>query len=92
MKRMSAKEFRDLGLLQEVNRKFLHPMGLALEVIIDDSGGIRFGEVWDYRADPEGMAFADNTISKDKALLVNGMFEEKRKTREEKLGYHIQPV
>lgn len=36
IKRMGAREFRDLGLLQEVNRLFLHPRGLALEVETDD--------------------------------------------------------
>lgn len=30
--RMSVHEFRAFGYLQEVNRKFLHPLGLALEV------------------------------------------------------------
>jgi len=29
-KTMSAVEFRELGLLQEVNRLFFHPRGLAL--------------------------------------------------------------
>ena len=34
--RMSVKEFRERGFLQELNRLFLHPLGLALEVIIDN--------------------------------------------------------
>lgn len=55
IKKMSAKEFRELGLLQEVNRLYLHPMGLALEIVVEDDGTEHFGEVWDYRADPEGM-------------------------------------
>jgi len=33
---MDIKEFKERGYLQEVNRKFLHPLGLALEVVIDD--------------------------------------------------------
>ncbi len=35
IKRMDITEFRDLGYLQEVNRLFFHPLGLALEVVIE---------------------------------------------------------
>lgn len=31
--RMAISEFRDGGYLQEVNRRLLHPLGLALEVV-----------------------------------------------------------
>ncbi len=39
MKKINIKEFREFGYLQEVNRRFLHPLGLALEVVIDDDDG-----------------------------------------------------
>lgn len=32
IKHMPITEFRDLGLVAEINRQFLHPLGLALEV------------------------------------------------------------
>ena len=35
IKYMSIKEFVEEGFLQEVNRQFFHPLGLALEVTID---------------------------------------------------------
>lgn len=35
IKRMDIAEFRRLGLVQEINRQMLHPLGLALGVIID---------------------------------------------------------
>jgi hypothetical protein len=54
---LSVKEFRELGFLQEVNRQFFHPVGLALEVVIDDNGSERLGRIWDYRDDPEGVWF-----------------------------------
>jgi hypothetical protein len=38
-KKIDIKEFRAKGFLQEVNRKFFHPLGLALEVKIDDVTG-----------------------------------------------------
>ena len=56
---MTVKEFRAAGYLRQVNRQFFHPLGMALEVVIDEEGNERFGEVWDYRDDPEGIRFAE---------------------------------
>jgi hypothetical protein len=36
IKRIDIKEFREFGYLQEANRLFLHPLGLALEVVVED--------------------------------------------------------
>jgi hypothetical protein len=36
VKRIDIAEFRERGYLQEVNRLMLHPLGLALEVVVDD--------------------------------------------------------
>lgn len=91
IKRMSAKEFRQLGLLQEVNRLLLHPIGLALEVIVNEDGTESFGQVWDYREDPDGMRFHDSTELDKNADSVKKMFEEKRVFREKNFGYHVQP-
>lgn len=96
-KKMTAREFMDIGLLQEINRRFLHPMGLALEVVINDlDNTCVFGEVWDYRDDPEGMIFSDSTINTkettEKEERVKEMFNEKKEVRENKFGWHIQPV
>lgn len=38
VKRMNVREFRERGYLQELNRRFLHPLGLALEVVIERCG------------------------------------------------------
>ena len=60
MKYMSIEEFKERGYLQEANRLFFHPLGLALEVSIDnDSGDIKLSGVQDNRDDPEGMIFGD---------------------------------
>lgn len=92
--RMDLNEFVHLGLLQEINRQLLHPMGLALEVICEENGDvISFGGVWDYRDDPEGMRYAAFTEeSVRKFNTVKEMFESKKDKREKALGYHIQPV
>lgn len=94
IKRMDITEFRRLGLLQEVNRLLLHPRGLALEIIIDDDGTEHFGGVWDYRDDPEGMAFADNMISPRAASYAQSLFNNRLTERRRLFGTldGIQPV
>src|SRR5580765_892416 len=71
IKRIDIKEFRELGFLQEVNRMFLHPLGLALEVTVEEDGSEHLGGVWDYREDPEGMIFGDAMLDPEKQLNVD---------------------
>ena len=48
------------GLLFEINRIVLHPLGLALAVNCDDETDevLGFDSLWDSTADPEGLRFA----------------------------------
>lgn len=69
-KRIDIKEFRALGFLQEANRQFFHPLGLALEVVVEEDGSERLGGVWDYRDDPEGILYSDDQLSAEKARRV----------------------
>jgi len=80
-KRMSVSEFRKLGYLQELNRQFLHPLGLALEVVIEGGGSERFGGVWDYREDPEGVLYDEELMSDLSVNLLAERIEEKRQQR-----------
>jgi len=59
VKRIDIKEFRETGFLQEANRQFFHPHGLALEIVVAADGTERLGGVWDYRDDPEGVVFGN---------------------------------
>lgn len=72
MKHIDIKEFRELGFLQEANRLFFHLHGLALEVTVEDDGSEHLSGVWDYRDDPEGIAFgsADYGNSAERAETV----------------------
>lgn len=54
--KMSIKEFREKGYLQEVNRRFFHPLGLALQIIINKDGTESLG-ILDCREDEEGVCF-----------------------------------
>lgn len=122
IKRMDLAEFRAIGLLQEVNRLFFHPMGLALEMIVETEAcecgaprastihrvespdpviagaahefklqGPTFGGVWDYRDDPEGMAFGD-PIDAEKAARVKAEFDRHVEERTRLFGDPIQRV
>lgn len=92
IKRIDIKEFRELGFLQEANRQFFHPLGLALETTVDEETGEKIlGGVWDFRDDPEGMAFADGVIDSDKVNYVKNLKASKTKTRLNNFGYVIQP-
>lgn len=83
IKRMDIKEFRAQGFLQEANRLFFHPIGLALEVIInEETGEESLGGVWDYRNDPEGVLFADDVISTKEAAYKASNIRELRNKKE----------
>lgn len=84
IKTIDIKEFREKGFLQEVNRKFFHPLGLALEVIInDETGEETLGGIWDYRDDDEGMFFGPGIISKIRIDYVESLRKSKIKHRKE---------
>lgn len=99
-KTITVKEFRELGLLQEINRIVLHPLGLALAVELDDETGEEsIVEVWDSRDDPEGFIYdlANSDQDRIKAFQrkrdkVNELRDALRKTRWDKLGYIIEPI
>jgi len=91
----------DTGLLFEINRRILHPYGLAMAVSFPD--GLQEHDktatsapilLWDNRDDPEGVYFAPETFKEGAAKLSItvetfknvGKFETRRKA----LGYVIQ--
>jgi hypothetical protein len=82
---LGAEAFRDAGYLQEVNREFFHPLGLALAI-----QGDRF-LMLDRRHDLEGIIFDDSSDLRVKADLVEAQRQLRRIPRMEKLGYFVQP-
>lgn len=101
---LDPQEFIDAGYLQEANRLFFHPLGLALEWVPGDTFLWRDSEdrlaeervmqcrVWDERDDPEGIRFAEPLPDHVKADAVARQHVERRQAREDALGYWIQPV
>jgi hypothetical protein len=88
MKYLDAETLQGDGYLQEVNRAFFHPLGLALEVHMG-TGRMR---IWDFRDDPEGMIFAETEDLRPKAARVAEIREARRPAREAALGFWQQPV
>lgn len=92
---MSATEFREEGYLQELNRCFLHPLGLALATTIDHEAGTEvFGPVYDCRSDPEGIIFDDEVVGseefQEKHGKVLGEIVRCSERRAEALGFTVQ--
>lgn len=93
MKYMDVKEFCDEGYLQEVNRQFFHPLGLALVIQVDDDGTHSLAGIWDNRDDPEGIYFKDLDAEKIiKARKVMDKQTERGIEREKALGFVVEPV
>ena len=97
IKRIDIKEFRQQGYLQEANRLFFHPLGLALEVKINkETGQESLGGIWDYRDDPEGVLYEEGALDTPEAMekAANIEFERKEKAavRVSRFGYSIQPI
>jgi len=91
-KYIPLRELLDEGYVQEINRRFLHPLGLALEVRQQEDGSLVLGGVWDHRDDPEGLVFADGVIERDKAYSVREQELVRKVDRQEALGFWIQPL
>lgn len=80
-----------MGLLAEVNRTFFHPLGLALEVIVDEeTGEERFGGIWDYRDDPEGVLYWPDEFPADKIRRAQEFIRTKHEQRLKALGFIYQ--
>lgn len=90
VKRMDIKEFREMGLLAEINRVFFHPLGLALEVTVDDDGNEKLGGIWDYRDDTEGMLYSKEHFPTEKIKKAQEFIKNKHKQRMKALGFIYQ--
>lgn len=80
------------GYLQEVNRRFFHPLGLALYVKAESMDGPWvLGGVGDYRDDPEGIVFESGTELAEKARLIEQIELDRKGPRMNALGFWVQP-
>jgi hypothetical protein len=93
---MSLAEMVEGGYLQEANRRFFHPLGLALRVTVDETKQPVSLDVIDYRDDAEGVFFgpAPDAMEASRRLAFAGKidaeFDAKRAKRTEILGDVVQ--
>jgi hypothetical protein len=90
-KTITPREMLAFGLIQEANRRFFHPLGLALMVTYDeadsdDSGAIA---VLDSREDPEGFLFLnlDTDDAREKERRVTALAMSKALARLKKIEH-----
>ena len=80
MKYMPIEEFKERGYLQEANRLFFHPRGLALAVSRNDEDeSMELCGIQDCRDDPEGLVFDD--FDEEKAGIIYDEAIDRRKAR-----------
>lgn len=97
--RMDIKSFRALGYLQELNRRFLHLFGLALEVVLDqETGKETLGGIWEVR-DPDGIIFDLENSDEErrrtfliKKKYIDSELDVRSRARRESLGFVVEPV
>lgn len=89
---LDLQVFVDDGYLQEANRRFFHPLGLALEVVTEKGRAVCLGRVWDARKDPQGITYDPGLLSRDKAARVSHEWHLRATTRQWELGQVLQPV
>lgn len=90
-KLMPLGQFVNLGALQEINRQFLHPLGLAL-LVENVAGFNRIAGIWDATEDPEGIIFAEGHISAARARTFRQWQRQQHAKRVATLGYLIEPA
>ena len=89
---MDPRDLRDEGYLAEVNRRFFHPLGLALAV--EDLGENSVLMVLDDRDDLEGWHFTEATLREVtyKANCVLAEEDRRYPHRVKALGWWFQPL
>ena len=88
------QEFVEFGYLQELNRQFLHPLGMALAWGFDDDAEIVLMGIQDHRSATDGMIFADlsDEESRTKERKVAAECDRRMSARMSSVGSWVQPM
>ena len=93
--KISMKSFVEEGYLQEVNRQFLHILGLSMEVK-KTGDKYEFDGVWDFREITGGIKFNDDAIITqnfiDKTNKIKEIMSENKSLRKQLYGKQMQQV
>lgn len=90
-KTLSIEDFWKQGYLQELNREFLHPLGLNLGITEED-GTIKLGPIRDARDIPSGYFYEPEELDITNAENIHREWSKRAAEREERLGYIVQPL
>lgn len=85
---VSGQELWNLGLIQEANRVFFHPLGLSLCVDLD-KGVLKVG---DCRENMEGVTFAPGAMDARKYARFLEFYRQRSNVRSMRLGFFKQPA
>ena len=96
---ISAEEFRGKGYLQELNRRYLHPLGLAMAVEVLEDGTEQLGGIVDFRENKDGVHYnlenaSDERIDKfiSRKKFIDSEIEKRYNNRVDKFGSVIEPI
>jgi len=89
-RKMTIKEFKKKGYLQELNRNYLHPRGLHLRTENLEGEGLILVP-YDYTDDPDGLLYKQE-LSKEAEEKCNQLLEGKAQNRLDKFQFVIQPI
>jgi len=89
----SPKILVDSGLLFEINRKILHPLGMALCVVTDDESGEAIEIFLKETTELEGVVFSEGSFLDGERKLesyMKNIGNNKRSTRKTAIGFEEQ--
>ena len=91
--KMDIATFVEIGMLQEINRLILHPVGMAMSVEIDDEGQCKLGDIL-ITEDPAGIHFSNESALSDKFKQkcdnLDSLRDKAKEARIRELGYFVQ--
>jgi len=89
---ITTSYLRESGILQELNRRFLHPLGMAAEVAIGDDPDTEVAILKiQSDPDPEGWIFGAGVAGDDKRERFQKLESEWHARRLQALGFIVQP-
>ncbi len=96
---INIKELREKGYLQEVNRRFFHPLGLALEITIDENKNEIISGILDCRKDKEGLYWGINNFSEKRKQnftknkkFIDDEIKKREDVRKKRFNDIIEPI
>ncbi len=82
----------DNGILFEINRQILHPLGMQLEIELDESGSVQDLDLLDNRASDEPIYFSAEEYNEGRQRYENYMDSAGRRNiqKRRRMGLVIQ--